>query len=332
MWRPTPGPDRTDWIGLLSDEKPTDPRKRSSTSFVERAAEKLREPHAADSGDQRAPLSRARFRDLEDRRRDSGSRVAISRAPTGSPASKHKQAPSVTVDLTHLSENGYITPNRMRSHLSEEVRLLKQDVLGNFYEAGYERSNLAMITSANPGEGKTFTAINLAISLAADPDVNVLLVDADFANPQISKALGIEPTAGLLDVLADPSRDLSDVILRTNIDGMSVIPAGESHEMSVELLGSQRMQRLTSELSERYSDRIVIFDTPPLLASVDPTVLAKRMGQILVVVEANRTDRGDLQQAVERLPADAYLGLVLNKGTGLGASSFAQYHNYSYGQ
>jgi receptor protein-tyrosine kinase len=299
---------------------------------VERAAEKLGEPDTAASADRGAPLSRARFRDLEDRRRGRGSRVAPSKAAAGSETTKHRQAPSVTIDLTHLSENGYITPDRMRSHLSEEVRLLKQDVLDNFYEAGYERSNLAMVTSANPGEGKTFTAINLAISLAGDPDVHVLLVDADFANPQISKTLGIEPTDGLLDILADPSRDLSDVILRTNIDRMSVIPAGESHEMSVELLGSQRMQRLTSELSDRYSDRIVIFDTPPLLASVDPTVLAKRMGQILVVVEANRTDKGDLQQAVERLPADAYLGLVLNKGTGLGASSFAQYHKYGYSQ
>jgi len=251
----------------------------------------------------------------------------VSRA---APAAKH--APSVTIDLTHLSEAGYITPANMRSHLSEEVRLLKQDVLGNFYEASYDRSNLAMITSANPGEGKTFTAINLAISLAGDPDVHVLLVDADFANPQISKTLGINPTAGLLDVLADTSRDLGDVILRTNIERMSVIPAGDRHDMSVELLGSQRMQRLATELSDRYRDRIVIFDTPPLLASVDPTVLAKRMGQILLVVEANRTDRADLEQAVERLPTDSYLGLVLNKGSGVGASSFTQYPNYGYGQ
>jgi len=314
----------------LTDPSKPAQRGSSNASFVERAAEHL-DSSQAQPADGASGLSRARFRDGSlEAPSDPGVR-GVDEAAAALGRDKRRppdRAPRVELDFGRMKAAGLLTPETMRSHLSEEVRLLKQDVVGNFHEAAVPRSNLIMVTSPNPGEGKTFTTLNLAISLACDPDFNVLLVDADFANPQIAKYLGLSPSGGLLDVLADETKDLSEVILRTSIEHLGLIAAGHAHDMSVELLGSKRMLALAQELADRYPDRLVLFDTPPLLASVDPTVLAKRMGQVLLVVEAERTNKQDIQQSLDLLPSEAYLGLVLNKGSGLGASTYSHYGYY----
>ena len=302
---------------------------------MERAAERLRADGVAitpEKAKSQPPLSRARFRqpgdDGEAGGRASGTGAGPTAGQPAQPAPKRPHAPRVEIDASKLARHGLLTPTSMRSNLSEEVRLLKQDVINNFLEARAPRSNLVMVTSPNPGEGKTFNVLNLAISLACDPDFNILLVDADFARPQVCNYLGVPAREGLLDILANPARDLGDVILRTSIEHLSLIPAGEIRDNSVELLRSQRMLTLADELAERYPDRIVLFDSPPLLATVDPAVLAKRMGQVILVVEAERTERADIEQAIELLPEEAYLGLVLNKGSGFGASTYARHGYY----
>jgi len=233
---------------------------------------------------------------------------------------------SLTIDFDHLEEVGQLSPRQMRSQLAEETRLVKRSVVQSFWHREVERANLVMVTSAMPGEGKSFTALNLAISLACEVDFHVLLVDADFARPAIFKRIGCTPPDGLMDLLKDPSRDLGEVIYRTNIERLSIVGPGQPDEMSSELLGSQRMLKLAEEVAERYPDRLIIFDSPPLLASSEPAVLAQYMGQILFVIEADSTRRELIETALERLPEGAEIKLILNKGRArLGVGQYPYY-------
>lgn len=313
------------------------PSTTGRSSFVERAGARLdaKAPKKQDASE--PTISRARF--VEPLTDADGPAEHPSPRPSSRPAQQGGRrgdgsggSQTVTIDLERLAEERFLTPNNMRSNLAEEIRLLKQNVLMNFQHGTAPNSNLIMLTSANASEGKTFTSINLAMSLACERDLYVLLVDADFMRPQVAKTLGIPPTArGLLDVLADENADLSDIILRTNLDRLSVIPAGRGSDMTVELLNSQRMREFAAQLAERYPDRLIIFDTPPILATVEPTVLAHHVGQILMVIEANKTSRQQLDEALDLLRGDAFVGLVLNKGSGLAASSYNKRKAY-YGK
>jgi len=169
------------------------------------------------------------------------------------------------------------------------------------------------VTSALPREGKTFCAINLALSMAMEVDTSVLLVDADVVRPAVLDRLGLPPTRGLMDVLTDPSLDLADVMLRTNIPKLSLLPAGTRNERSTELLGSEAMERLLVDLSNRYADRVVIFDAPPLLLTSEAKVLAERLGQVVVVVEAGNTPRAAVNEAFAAVAQCANVVTVLNR-------------------
>jgi receptor protein-tyrosine kinase len=173
-----------------------------------------------------------------------------------------------------------------------------------------------MITSALPGEGKTFCTINLAISIAMEMDRTVLLVDADVAKPSITSALGIKAEAemGLMDVLSDRGIDLASVLFKTDMPSLSILPAGTRHARATEVLASERMRILLQEMAQRYSDRVIIFDSPPLLVASEASVLANRMGQILVVVEAGKTQEAALKKALGRIESGNVLGVLLNKG------------------
>jgi exopolysaccharide/PEP-CTERM locus tyrosine autokinase len=177
-------------------------------------------------------------------------------------------------------------------------------------------TNLVMVTSALPGEGKTFCAINLAISIALEMDRTVLLVDADFAKPSIPQALGLEADRGLMDVLVDPRIDLADVLWKTTIDKLMLLPAGTMHQHATELLASEAMGTLLREMAERYRERIIVFDSAPLLAASEASALAHHMGQIVMIVEAGRTTERALKEAVSRVESSNVVGLVLNKGVG----------------
>lgn len=238
---------------------------------------------------------------------------------------------SLEIDLLKLGEAGYLTPSTMRSGLAEEMRLIKRSVVQTFWFQEVERANLIMVTSAFPKEGKSFVALNLAMSLAWEVDFRVLLVDADFHRPVVFDRLGLSRHRGLMDVLREPDGDIGSVIMRTNIERLSVIGPGRSHETSTELLASHRMAELTGEIADRYPDRLVIFDTPPLLASSEPSTLAEHMGQVIYVVEADATSKDVVRHALSLLPKDIRVGLVLNKSrAGTGGSDFSYYGYKGY--
>jgi protein-tyrosine kinase len=170
-----------------------------------------------------------------------------------------------------------------------------------------------MVTSAIAGEGKTFCAINLAISIALERDRTVLLVDADVAKPSVSRALGLHTEGGLMEVLLDRHVDLGDLLWKTDIGALTVLPAGTAHQHATELLASDAMGALLREMAERYHDRIVVFDSPPLLAASEAGALASQVGQIVVVVEAGKTSEAALKHALERIDPQKVTGLLLNK-------------------
>jgi protein-tyrosine kinase len=230
------------------------------------------------------------------------------------PKLEEKSQEVVTFNWSSLTERGFITPDHSHSQVAEEFRSIKRPLVANALGAKkqeIENSNLILITSSIPGEGKTFTAINLAFSIATEFDKKVLLVDADVAKPSVLKVLGIQDRMGLIDYLEQDSLDLSDVILQTEIAGLRIIPAGKPHKLSTELLASNKMLGLSKELSRRYSDRIVIFDSPPLLAATQAEVLASQMGQIVLVVSAESTPQTFVLESVKKLQSCSDVVLAL---------------------
>jgi len=254
--------------------------------------------------------------------------------PVAAPASLEDDRPvrrsrSVELDLRKLEKAGMLVPGAVRSQLEEEFRIVKRPLLKNAAgesAAPIDRANLIMVTSALPGEGKTFSAINLAMSIAMELDHTVLLVDADVVRPSVLNQLGLPPARGLLDVLTSPGTDLADVLLKTNIPKLTVLPAGTTNHRTTELLASAAMEDLLNELATLYKDRIVIFDAPPLLPSTESRVLATHMGQVVVVVEADSTPRSTVLQAFATLEACPVVMAMLNKCRGKVANSAYGYY------
>lgn len=234
-------------------------------------------------------------------------------------ASEASQSGRVNIDLAALEAMGFITPGSPRSQIADEFRVIKRQLLANIAAdkttARVVNANLIMVTSAVPDEGKTFVAINLAISLAMEFDRHVLLVDADVARPSAMRTLGIQQTDGFLDALADPARDLPSILLRTNIDSLSVLPSGTLRPLATEMLASERGSQLLAEMADRYSDRIIVFDAPPLLPSTESRVLARLMGQIVLVVEAGRTSQKTVAQALAAIDSCPVVLPLLNKAS-----------------
>lgn len=242
------------------------------------------------------------------------------------------------IDFNLLEEQGMLVPNSGKNRLAEEYRAIKRPLLNNAFgktAADIPRGNLIMITSSLPGEGKSFTAINLALSMASEMDRTVMLVEADVAKPAICRYLGIrEPAKGMIDYLDDPSIGMENIILRTNVPKLSILPAGRLHQHATELLASENMHDLMNELSTRYPDRVVIFDSPPLLITSEAITLSELMGQIVLVVESGKTQQSDVKAARARLNQEHVIGIVLNKKEGKsgdGYSGYYGYEGYGYG-
>ena len=214
------------------------------------------------------------------------------------------------IDLARLHSLGLVTPDHPRGTIAEEYRVIKRPLLRNATATGAAKiddGNLIMVTSALPGEGKTFNAVNLAISMAMELDYTVLLVDADVSRPSVLRQLGLPPEKGLMDVLAGDVTDLSEVLMRTNIEKLSILPAGMPHQRATELLASDAMTRLLEQMASRYPDRIIVFDSPPLLVTTESRVLATHMGQIVMVVEAERTTHATVKQALATIESKVSL-------------------------
>lgn len=240
----------------------------------------------------------------------------------------------VAIDMKRLVARGMVTPDLPRSRIAEEFRLIKRPLLKNATATGasaIENGSLIMVTSALPGEGKSFTAINLSISMAMELDYRILLVDADVARPSVLTRLGVRPQRGLLDVLGGEVEDLSDVLLRTNIDKLTLLPAGMPHARATEMLASDAMARLLEQVVRRYPDRIVIFDSPPLLVTTESRVLATHMGQIIIVIEAEKTTHGTVKHALATIESCPVKLLVLNKSREEGRGSYGYGYKYGYG-
>jgi receptor protein-tyrosine kinase len=238
----------------------------------------------------------------------------------------------VEIDLRRLVATGMVNPVQPRSQIAEEFRLIKRPLLRNVTATGpaaISRSNLIMVTSALPGEGKSFSAINLAMSIAMEFDYTVLLVDADVARPSVLNRLGLHRERGLMDVLSGDVKDLSDVLLRTNIDKFTILPAGMPHARATEMLAADAMSKLLEQIAQRYSDRVIIFDSPPLLVTTESRVLAAQMGQVVVVVEAEATTHSTIRQALTTIESCPVKMLVLNKSRGEVRSG--SYYGYGYG-
>lgn len=249
----------------------------------------------------------------------------VSPAPRSTPA---KESRHFDIDLARLAGMGYLTPETPRAQIADEFRVIKRPLLVNVHGKSAPpaaRANLIMVTSSLPGEGKTFVSVNLAISLAMELDKTVLLVDADVSRPSVLKRLGLQPAPGLLDILADESVQVSDVLMRTNIDKLTLLPSGKANGRATELLASDSMDRLLDELATRYSDRIVVFDAPPLLPSTESRVLATYMGQVVVVVEADRTPQKSLSQALATIESCPVVLPLLNK---ISRSEVGAYYGY----
>ena len=177
---------------------------------------------------------------------------------------------TVHIDLEALAAAGFVTPNAPRSATTDQFRVIKRPLLDNATGKGASvvpNGNLIMVTSSLPGEGKSFTAINLAMSLAMEMNYTVMLVDADVARPSIMKKLGLPPAPGLLDLLLDKKTELSDVLLRTNVENLTLLPTGLPHSRATELLASDAMTALLKDMGKRYGNRIIIFDSPPPVAN-----------------------------------------------------------------
>lgn len=233
-------------------------------------------------------------------------------------------------NLARLHKLNIITPHAEHSSMAEEFRMIKRPLLDNaFGQNGIKvkNGNLIMVASSLPEEGKTFCAINLAMSIAMEMDRTVLLVDADAPKPSVMKTLGIASDLGLLDLLQDDTLKLSDVIIRTNIENLSLLPAGRHNKHATELLASDSMTAILSDMAQRYSDRIILFDSPPLLVTSEASVLASHMGQIVMVVEAEKTPQPAVRQALALLETCELTWILLNKTKTL---ANADYYGYGY--
>ncbi|MDR6983625.1 receptor protein-tyrosine kinase [Rheinheimera pacifica] len=224
--------------------------------------------------------------------------------------------PSITLDLKILEQKNFVSLSSERRLINEEYRVIKRKLISNAFGAlssTLKHPNLILVSSSRPGEGKTFSAINLALSIALEQDKTVLLVDSDVLRPSVSKTLNIHHDIGLTDYLLSSEIKVSDIILSTNVDRLKIITAGRPHHLSTELLASERMLMLVNEFASRYSDRIVIFDAPPLLGVNETAVMASMCGQAVVVVEENHSKLAEIEQAVALLPKDIAIGFLINK-------------------
>ena len=251
------------------------------------------------------------------------------------PAQESGNSQFQSINLARLHRMGVVSPDAEKSQIAEEFRIIKRPLIANAFGQGAARvknGNMIMITSSLPGEGKSFCAINLAISMAMEMDRTVLLIDADVAKPRVPEYLGIHADLGLLDVLQDKNLKLSDVMIKTDIAKLTILPAGRTYKRATELLASDAMTRLVEDIGSRYSDRIILFDSPPLLATSEASVLATHMGQIVMVVEAERTSQEAVREALSHIQSCEVVNMLLNKATPTPGADYYYGYYGSYGK
>jgi exopolysaccharide/PEP-CTERM locus tyrosine autokinase len=235
---------------------------------------------------------------------------------------------SIKIDRPALRAAGLLPPEDQERRLADQYRQIKRPLIANALGKGVEKvanGHLIMMASALPGEGKTFTSINLAMSLAREKDVSVLLIDADVAKPHISRLFGIENDPGLLDALTDTSLDVESMIVHTDVPGLTILSAGRQTETATELLASTRMEQVVARIGAHDRRRIVLVDSPPLLLTSESRALADVVGQVVLVVRAGMTAQQSVLDAISFLGEGKAIGLVLNQSA---SASHSTYYGY----
>jgi len=238
----------------------------------------------------------------------------------------------IRLDFRALRQNGLITPDNMASAISNQFRGIKRRLLQKVRDPQTRAavSNLIMVTSSLPGEGKTFSSLNLALSLAAERGLQVLLIDADVIRPSVGNMFVASPAQGLTDLLSGKVSHVSDVLYRcADVPNLSVIFAGNPSINTPELLSSGRMSDLCRELSVRYPDRVIVLDTPPVLASSEPAILASYVHHLIMVVSADQTDRHQLRKALEAVASCQSVSLLFNKAPSWNEAEYIAYYGYA---
>jgi protein-tyrosine kinase len=305
-------------------------------SIIEKAASRISHPTPAD-----APAADTAVATLPET--DAPAAAAVAAAPAAVPGAapvaeaapaapapeQRRTTRTVELDLARMHDTGLVTAAGGRTSLMEDFRIIKRPLIKRAFaqrKSTENPGNLIMITSSLPGEGKTFCAVNLAMSIAMELDHTVLLVDADVARPSVLRTLGLPAQRGLMDILLDDKLDMSEVMLRTNVNTLSILPAGTSNPRATELLASHTMKALVMEIANRYPDRIVIFDSPPLLLTSESHVLASNMGQIVMVVEAESTTQHAVKESLRQLEGCSNVNLVYNKSRAFPGTETYDYH------
>lgn len=246
------------------------------------------------------------------------------------------------VDEQQLVDGGLLAPLGQAIPVAGEFRRIKRPLLDNaardLSSNHDEHMNVIMVASAMPGAGKTFCSVNLAASISLERELNVLLIDADVAKPHISTALGLGDRRGLLDLLVDDSLSVEDVIVRTDLNDLQVLPAGSKNSQSTELLASDKMAEVLHEVATRYHDRIIVMDSPPLLLTSEAPAVARQAGQIALVIESGKTTARAIEDALEHLDNGKAVNVILNKslysqsGGYYGSDKYVEYGGYVFNE
>lgn len=237
----------------------------------------------------------------------------------------------VTVDREALRALELLPPQQLERQIASQYQQVKRPLVNAALGKGatpIPSAHLIMIASALPGEGKTFTSINLALSMALEKDTEVVLVDADVAKPHVTRIFGLQAERGLLDLLADSALSVENTILPTDVPGLSILPAGRQIEAATELLASDRMDKIAAQLGAPGGRRIVLFDSPPLLLSTESRALVHAVGQVVLVVRAEFTSRQAVTDAIEAVGEDKPVSLILNQAEAPPSSGYYGYGTY----
>ena len=253
-------------------------------------------------------------------------------APAPLPGTAPDNPNQVRLDFRALRQNGMITPDNMTSAISNEFRGIKRKLLQKVRDPRTRATvnNLIMITSSLPGEGKTFSSFNLALSLAAEKGLHVLLIDADIIRPSVKNMFVSPPSEGLTELLSGKTGKVSDVLHRcVDVPNLSVIFSGSPRNGSPELISSAQMVNLCRELSSRYPDRVIVIDTPPVLASSEAAILASYVHQVIMVVSADQADKHQLRTSLESVSACQNISLLFNKAPNWNEAEYQSYYGYA---
>lgn len=242
----------------------------------------------------------------------------------------------VILDFAALRRANFLPHGEDQELLAEQCRAVKRPLVAHAFgrkATKVEDGNLIQVTSSLANEGKTFTCINLALSLAQEQDSTILLVDGDVANPELSKLFGLSGMPGLLDYLEDPQRTVESVVYRTSLPSLAIVPAGRPRADSGELVASDRMESFVDDTARAYPEQIVLLDSPPVLLSSVAAALATNAGQIVIVIRAGETKQDHVRDAVTSIDESKPVNLVLNQATRwAGFGGYGAYGNYgSYG-